>query len=137
MFALLLAALMLGTPQPVAKLTWYGEEFVGRRHAASWHQQVPAGWPEVVNTRDLGIAAPYDIPFGTTVRITRIGNCYGEVSKRDGDFVDAVVVDRMAEDNLAWFDAWPATFEALGELEEGCLQVHVTVIQPVVWPRGQ
>lgn len=116
--------------EPSAKLTWYGGPYVGQHHAAYWHGETPKGFPDVVTLEDLGVAAPYEVPFGTVVRITRIGHCAGYNSELDGRSVYAVVVDRLGQNIPKHYDAFPATFQALGTLDEGCLRVRVEVLVP-------
>lgn len=113
-----------------AVLTWYGEGFLGRRHAASWHGETPIGAPETLNETYLGIAAPARFPFGAILTLTRIDTCWGEHSDKDGMSVVAVVIDRRARDTDNHFDAWPATARALGfgprySEDDGCVVVSV------------
>jgi len=114
--ALLLCSSGVGINPPFeAELTWYGNDFLGCRHASSWHGKTPKGFPEVVDSTHFGIAAPLNIPFGTVLKITRIRDINGWPSNYDGSSVYAVVVDRMANyTNTRYFDAWPATARALG-----------------------
>ena len=98
----------LWTPLEVgARVTWYGgrDVYLGKRHAASWNGETPAGFPEVVTTSALGCAAPYWIPFGSVVRLTRWD---GEREYR----AYAIVVDRTASGET--WDVWPAVAKDLG-----------------------
>ena len=114
--------------------TWYGEAFVGRRHAASWHKETPWNFPEVVTGTDYGIAAPIDVPFGTILRLTRVQTCYGETSEYDGRSVIVVVVDRKRNYRArGYFDLWPAAAKRLGfgpefEDDAGCVKVRVEAL---------
>jgi len=101
--------------RPAAEATWYGNEFLGRRHAASWHAETPAGFTDYVDSERFGVAAPISIPFGTRLRITRQGAVCGRSSPFDGTSIIVTVVDRMGdytrEDR---YDLWPAAAKALG-----------------------
>ncbi|GAG29268.1 unnamed protein product, partial [marine sediment metagenome] len=86
--AFLLSFLLVLTP--VSKegvATWYGNEFVGKHHAAYWHEKTPSGAPDVVDDTYLGIAAPSDIPFGTKLLLIRESTCMEHGSPYDGSFV--------------------------------------------------
>ena len=110
-----------------AQLTWYGNEFVGRHHAAYWHQQVPAGFSDTMQPDEFGVAAPLHVPFGTRLRLTRLDT---------GATVEAVVVDRMRNfRNPNTYDAYPAVAQALGfgpwaeEQDCGVVRVKVEIIR--------
>jgi hypothetical protein len=107
-------------------LTHYGEGdgFMGQRHAASWHAETPAGFPEVVTRDALGVAAPSDIPFGSRLRLTVFATCDGRALPPRT--IEAVVVDRRADGAEGYYDAWPATFRALADPACGCVRVQVT-----------
>lgn len=123
--------LLLVPVRQSATLTWYGEHFLGRRHAASWHQQTPPGAPEVVDTTFRGIAAPLSIPFGTVLIIERVGACHDTPSEYDGRRAIAIVVDRMRDfHNTGTYDAWPQVAADLGfgpefPADDGCVRVNV------------
>lgn len=131
---LVLVASRLYFPVPIdadAILTWYGEGFIGQRHAASWHRETPNGFPEVVTLDDYGVAAPASIPFGTLVRLAVYETCWGDpIQPRS---VVAIVVDRRARSLNGYWDAWPATFNALAEEDAGCLRVTAERLMPVDW----
>lgn len=124
-------------PQPIeqvasrAKLTWYGEGFLGRHHAAYWHGQTPCGAPEVVTEDYPGIAAPIGLDHGTILAIERIEACGGQPSPFDGERVLAIVVDRMGDfNNPGRYDAWPQVAKDLGfgptfEEDDGCVWVRI------------
>ena len=117
-----------------AVCTWYGEEFIGRRHAASWHQQTPEGFPEIVTLIHFGIAAPPDIPFGTKLFITRLAPCNLLCSQEyNGTSIIVIVVDRKASLAQGSYDLWPAAAKALGfgpsfEGDVGCIKIRVIAI---------
>lgn len=120
--------------QERAILTWYGDEYVGRRHAASWHDQVPAGFPHVVTVWHSGVAAPRQVPFGTRIRLTRLGICGDPSSEEAVLRTEAVVLDRMNWRVDGQWDAWPATARDLGfgpqvDTDCGCVLVRVEVLR--------
>lgn len=106
--------------EPSATLTWYGGPYMGQHHAAYWHGETPRGFPEVVTEDGMGVAAPYDIPFGTVLRFTRLDG--------SGRYVDLVVIDRLAKDTPGWYDAWPLAFDKLGDRDEGRIKVRVEIV---------
>lgn len=132
LFAFLLAFFQLIDREAVC--TWYGEEFIGRRHAASWHQQTPIGFPEVVTLTHFGIAAPPDIPFGTRLFITRSAPCNPLCSQEyNNTSIIVTVVDRKASLAQGSYDLWPAAAKALGfgpsfEGDVGCIKIRVIAI---------
>lgn len=107
---------------------------MGRRHAASWHGETPEGISETVNWEDYGVAAPINIPFGTKVKLTRIGAVNGEPSCYDGQSVIATVVDRMENyTRTTHFDAYPATARALGFGPYMVQDVGVVLVQVEIY----
>ncbi len=111
-----------------ACMTWYGNEFVGRHHAAHWHGQTPPGFSDTVQPEEFGVAAPITVPFGTRLRFTRLDD--------PTLTVEAVVVDRMRDfHNPQRYDAYPAVAEALGfgpafgPDDVGVIRVRVEVIE--------
>ena len=130
---LLLAMWILLYPEAVA--TWYGGQFLGKRHAASWHGETPIGYPETVTRNVAGVAAPSDIPFGTLLRLTRVGACNEEPSEYDGRQVIVVVLDRKKRHEIpGYLDLWPLPAELLGfgpsfgDRDAGCVKVRVEVL---------
>lgn len=120
-----------------AVCTWYGEEFIGRRHAASWHQQTPVGFPEVVTMEHFGVAAPPNIPFGTKLLITRLVPCNPLCSQEyNNTSILVVVADRKASLTQSSYDLWPAAAKALGfgpsfgEKDVGCIKIRVILPIP-------
>ena len=118
-----------------AVATWYGEDFLGKRHSASWHGETPRGFPEVVTENAYGVAAPVGIPFGTILCITRLRTCYGESSEFDGRSVIVQVVDRKARyRDKGYYDLWPAAALALGfgptfdKDDVGCIRARVEIL---------
>jgi len=132
MFSLLFFFFQLIDKEAVC--TWYGEEFIGRRHAASWHQQTPIGFPEVVTMEHFGVAAPPDIPFGTKLFITRLVPCNSRCSQKyNNTSIIAIVVDRKASLAQGSYDLWPAAAKALGfgpsfKGDVGCIKIRVIAI---------
>lgn len=122
------------TVQGKAIATWYGGRYIGRKHAAAWHRQVPPGWPDVVDYRHLGVAAPPQFPFGTRVRITRLGSCWGGMPSEDGPVVEAVVLDRLGRPWHELWDLWPKTAAQLdfgplvSRADGGCIWIRVEVL---------
>lgn len=134
--ALLLSFLLVLTPVSTDGVaTWYGNGFIGKHHAAYWHEKTPSGAPNVVDDAFFGIAAPNDIPFGTKLLLIRESTCMKHSSPYDGSFVFATVIDRKARHEIPhYYDLWPATAKALGfgpfsEGDAGCLKVQVYVIK--------
>lgn len=133
--AFLLSLLLALTPlSGDGTATWYGNEFIGKHHAAYWHGETPLGAPDVVNNIYLGVAAPSDIPFGTKLLLIRESTCMKHDSPYDGVFVFATVVDRKANHKiLHHYDLWPATAKALGfgptfENDAGCIRAQVFIM---------
>lgn len=124
------------------RVTWYGEEFLGRRHAASWHRETPVGFPEVVTTEHFGVAAPATIPFGTVLRLTFVDTCAPgcseEAQEMVGTEVYVVVVDRMKDSEARTFDLWPAAAHELGfgpdygDEDWGCIRAKVDIAVSVL-----
>ncbi len=140
MYMLLALLALLSSPWQVvdeqAICTWYGNEFLGRRHAASWHQQTPQGFPEIVTEDAYGVAAPVDIPFGTILCMTRVETCNGEASKYDGRVVIVMVVDRKRNYHArGYYDLWPAAAKVLGfgptfgDQDVGCIRARIEVLR--------
>ena len=129
LLALLFAFFQLVDREAVC--TWYGEDFIGRRHAASWHQQTPAGFPEVVTLTHFGVAAPPDIPFGTMLFITRLAPCNPLCSQEyNGTSIIVTVIDRKASLAQGSYDLWPAAAKVLGfgpsfDKDVGCIKIRV------------
>lgn len=115
--------------------TWYGEEFIGRRHAASWHQQTPTDFPEVVTMTHFGVAASPDIPFGTKLFITRLAPCNPLCSqKHNNTSIIVTVVDRKASLAQGSYDLWPAAAKVLGfgpsfDDDVGCIEIKVEAVR--------
>lgn len=106
-----------------ALLTYY--LLLGQHHAAYWHGETPACAPPVVDITYYGVAACEAYPFGTLLRIEDI---------ETGRHVYAVVIDRRARytsEYCGYFDAWPATMDALGAdaRERGVLRVRVSIVE--------
>lgn len=118
---LLLAMWVLLYPEAVA--TWCGGQFLGKRHASSWHGETPIGYPETVNRSVAGVAAPSDIPFGTLLRLTRVGACNEEPSEYDGRQVIVVVLDRKERHEVPGFGP------SFGDRDAGCVKVRVEVLE--------
>jgi len=136
--AFLLSFLFILTPvSENGTATWYGsneDNFIGKYHAAYWHNETPQGAPEFVTNNFLGVAAPKSIPFGTKLLIVRKSTCMGHQSPYDNAFIFATVLDRKADYTTPhYYDLWPATARALGfgptfENDAGCIQVQVFVV---------
>jgi len=116
--------------------TWYGNEFIGKHHAAHWHNETPIGAPEVVTDSYLGVAAPSNIPFGTKLLIIRKSTCMGHESPYDGAFVIATVIDRKKNHTIPhYYDLWPMTAKMLGfgplsaTADDGCVKVKVYILK--------
>ncbi len=94
---------------------WYGgngDGYLGKRHAASWHEKTCEGFPEVVDEVHYGIALN-GIPFceKVTLEIIDIPEwAEEEYSHLIGRTVEAVVIDRTP---WQFVDMWPATARAL------------------------
>lgn len=135
--AFLLSFLLILTPiSNDGVATWYGNEFVGKHHAAYWHEKTPSSAPEVVTNDFFGVAAPSDIPFGTKLLLIRKCTCMGHSSSYDGAFIIATVIDRKANHEVPhYYDLWPASAKALGfgpsfsGNDAGCIRVQVYTIQ--------
>jgi hypothetical protein len=116
LLALLLALHVISLPVTV---TTYGidDQYLGRRHAASWHGVTPPGAPEVVDDEYLG-AASNDVPMGTILHVTLMAECNGEIMPRRE--VTVTVVDRLADGITGYVDLWPAAARAVGLGVDGC-----------------
>lgn len=117
LIAILLALHVIKLPVTV---TTYGidDQFSGRRHASSWHDETPPGAPEVVDNEYYG-AASNDFAFGTVLHVRVAAECTGELLERSSA-VTVTVVDRLANGITGYVDLWPAPAAEIGLGKDGC-----------------